>query len=148
MKKIICLGLAVVTLAWLTGCAENKTRIGEGAGIGGLLGAVAGGVIGHQGGNDVAGALIGGAVGAAGGAIVGSQIDKPQAATAAPATTTAAALSIQNVVDLAKQGLSSDDIIAKLKTTKSQFALTAEDLDYLKKQGVSQRVMDVMQGKS
>ncbi len=63
----------------LSGCAENKTRVAEGSLIGGALGAIAGGIIGHQSGSGGAGALIGGAVGAAGGAAVGAQIEKPQA---------------------------------------------------------------------
>lgn len=76
MKKgtLIILTLSVVGL--LSGCAENKTRIGEGAGIGALLGAGAGAIIGHQSGHGMEGALIGGAVGATGGAVAGSQMEK------------------------------------------------------------------------
>lgn len=66
--------LAIVFIA--SGCADNKTRVGEGAGIGGLLGAGMGAIIGHQSGHGVEGALIGGAVGATGGAVAGSQIEK------------------------------------------------------------------------
>ena len=71
--------LCVAALAVLmSGCAENKTRIGEGAGIGALLGAATGAIIGHQSGHGVEGALIGAGAGAAGGAVVGSQIEKPE----------------------------------------------------------------------
>ena len=137
------------------GCAENKTRIGEGTGIGGLLGAAAGGIIGHQSGHGWEGALIGGAAGAAGGALVGSQIDKPQS-QAAPAagqpvntTTTAVsqttALTMQQIVDMAKKGSTSDQIIAQIQATHSTYVLTAEDVSYLQSNGVSQRVIESMQ---
>jgi len=61
-----------------SGCANPYNNEGEGAATGGLLGAVAGGVIGHQSHDTGAGMLIGGALGAATGAVVGSQIQKPE----------------------------------------------------------------------
>ncbi len=74
--QVLVLG---VVLLVSVGCAENKTRVAEGAGVGGVLGATLGGIIGYQSGNAVEGALIGGAVGAGSGAVVGAQIEKPQA---------------------------------------------------------------------
>lgn len=79
MSKLGCLAVIVLLLACV-GCAENKTRVAEGAGIGGVLGATLGGIVGYQSGHPVEGALIGGAVGAGGGAVVGAQIDKPETA--------------------------------------------------------------------
>jgi len=141
MKRITSL-LAVLTFALaIFGCQTNKTRVAEGAGIGGLVGATAGGIIGHQSGHGVGGALIGGVIGAAGGAAVGSQIEKPQAKTQGPTR-----LSMDNIVEFSKQGISSDEIISKIKATNSKYVLTAEDIDYLRKQGVSQRVIEAMQG--
>jgi len=139
--------LAAMVLA-CSACAENKTRIGEGAGFGGILGAAAGGIIGHQSGHGVEGALIGGAVGAASGAAVGSQIEKPQAAVQNQAVAqnyAVAPLTMQQVVDLSKQGVSGDDIIAKIQASGAKFVLTADDVSYLQKQGVSQRVIEAMQ---
>ncbi len=78
MNKTVSLFLVLVSVVMVSGCAQNKTRIAEGAGIGAVLGAATGAIIGHQSGAGVEGALIGGAVGAAGGAAVGSQIEKPQ----------------------------------------------------------------------
>ncbi len=72
---VLVLGVFLLVAA---GCAENKTRVAEGAGIGGVLGATLGGIIGYQSGHPVEGALIGGAAGAGGGAVVGAQIDKPE----------------------------------------------------------------------
>jgi len=74
--KMQMLGLSVLLLVG-AGCAENKTRVAEGAGLGGILGATIGGIVGHQSGHGVEGALIGGAAGAGTGAVVGSQMDKP-----------------------------------------------------------------------
>ncbi|MBF0532651.1 MAG: hypothetical protein HQL23_06070 [Candidatus Omnitrophica bacterium] len=55
---------------------QNQTKIAEGAGLGGILGMIIGGIIGHQtkGHHDMGGALIGGVTGAAIGGTVGAQI--------------------------------------------------------------------------
>ncbi len=139
MKKTISLFAVLVFALAIAGCQTNKTRVAEGAGVGGLIGATAGGIIGHQSGHGVEGAVIGGVLGAAGGAAVGSQIEKPQAAASTQ-------LSMAQIVALTKEGVSSDEIINKIKTTNSKYSLTAEDISYLKNQGVSQRVIEAMQG--
>jgi len=78
MKKYFYTLIMIVFLAAMSGCANPYNNEGEGAVAGGLLGAVAGGVIGHQSHDTGAGMLIGGAVGAVAGAAVGSQIQKPE----------------------------------------------------------------------
>ena len=130
-----------------SGCAGNQTRVGEGAAMGGVLGAGVGEIIGHQSHHDVTGVLLGGALGAASGAVVGAQINKPapQGAQAAAATQPAAQLTMQRIVDLTKEGVSSDDIIARIRAANPKYYLTADDIDYMHKQGVSQRVIDTMQ---
>lgn len=142
-------------MASALGCQNAKTRAPEGAVIGGVLGAAAGGIIGHQSGNALAGAGIGAAAGAVTGAVIGSQINKPgqPAETAQPVTVATQAqnpnqMTIQQVVDLAKQGVNEDVIIDKIRMSNSKFSLTADDLQYLKQQGVSQKVIDLMQGTS
>src|SRR5208283_85529 len=60
----------------ISGC-NPYNNAGEGAATGGALGALAGGIIGHQSHDTGAGMLIGGAVGAVTGAAVGSTIQKP-----------------------------------------------------------------------
>ena len=77
MKNYSYLFSVLITLFLFVGCSTNRTKIGEGAGVGRLLGAAAGGIIGNQSGNAGEGALIGGAIGATGGAVAGSQIRKP-----------------------------------------------------------------------
>jgi hypothetical protein len=67
----------------ISGCNPYNNE-GEGAATGGALGALAGGIIGHQSHDTGAGMLIGGAVGAVTGAAVGSQIQKPVVEEPAP----------------------------------------------------------------
>jgi len=142
MKKYFNLIVVLVFLGAISGCASNKTRVAEGAAVGGGLGALAGGIIGHQTGSGVGGALIGGAIGATAGAAVGAQINKPAQEAQEDSDTQ---LTLQQIVDMTKERKSSDDIIAKIKSTNSKFYLTADDLAYLRKNGVSQRVIDRMQ---
>ena len=144
MKRFMALALCFMFVVSLAGCATNKTRVAEGAGIGGVLGGVAGGVIGNQSGHSVGGGLIGAAVGAAAGALVGSQIEKNKPAAE---VATVSPLSIKDVVDMQQQKVSSDDIIAKIKSTNTKLVLTVDDISYLQKQGVSQRVIEALQGK-
>jgi uncharacterized protein YcfJ len=135
----------------LMGCAQNRTRVAEGAGAGGALGALAGGIIGYQSGHLAQGALIGGAIGAGGGALAGSRIEKPSSTVSSTTTTTTNQavvageyVTIQQVVGYSKQGLSSDEIIARIQNSHSTYRLTADDVDYLYRNGVSQRVIDFM----
>jgi len=137
------------------GCESNKTRVAEGAVIGGLIGGAAGGIIGHQSGHGGAGAGIGIAAGALTGALVGSQIDKPQkqetvesaAQTIEEKSPETKQLSMQQIINMSKQGLKDDDIIKEIRSTDSKFNLSAEGINYLKKEGVGERVISAMQGK-
>ncbi|MDD5562002.1 MAG: glycine zipper domain-containing protein [Candidatus Omnitrophica bacterium] len=142
MKRYFYLFCILVFALAVCGCATNKTRVAEGAGIGGTVGAIAGGIIGFQSGHPIQGAAIGGAIGAGTGAVVGAQIKKPAQDASSQA---AEQLTMQQIVDLTKQGVSGDEIIAKIKAANPKYTLTADDLDYLHKQGVSQRVIEAMQ---
>src|SRR5271154_1561417 len=77
MRKYFFPMAMVLSLAALSGCNPYNNE-GEGAVTGGALGALAGGIIGHQSHDTGAGMLIGGAVGAVTGAAVGSQMQKPE----------------------------------------------------------------------
>jgi len=76
MKKYLYSLSVLVLIAAFSGCNPYNNE-GEGAATGGALGALAGGIIGHQSHDTGAGMLIGGAVGAVTGAAVGSTIQKP-----------------------------------------------------------------------
>lgn len=54
-------------------------------------------------------------------------------------------LTMQQIVDWTKQGVSSDEIISRIKSANPKYSLTADDIGYLKRQGVSQRVIETMQ---
>ena len=70
MKKLIIAILLISSLS-LLGCTTTQ----KGAGIGTLIGAGTGAIIGHQSGHTTEGALIGAVAGAAGGALVGDAMD-------------------------------------------------------------------------
>ncbi len=55
------------------------------------------------------------------------------------------ALSLEEIVTLSQQKISADDIISKIKTTNSQYDLTASQMVDLSKQGVDAKVLDFMQ---
>lgn len=144
---VFILGVAVLA----AGCQGNQTRVGEGAVIGGVLGAAAGGIIGHQSHSDSQGAGIGAAVGAITGAIIGAQMEKPGAGQTAQNTAPIQQnnpnqMTIGQIVELAKQGAHESVIIDKILLTNSKFSLSADDISYLRQQGVSSRVIDAMQG--
>lgn len=151
MKKLLSLIMCFAVIGLLAGCETNKTRVAEGSVIGGVVGATAGGIIGHQSGHGLEGAGIGAAAGAVLGAVVGSQIDKPGQKTQATTPTgqqtpSANQMSLQQIVDLTKQGVHEDVIIDKIRLTNSKYTLTADDVTYLKNNGVSQKIISVMQG--
>jgi len=77
MKKYFYLFTMATFVFVISGCNPYNNE-GEGAATGGALGALAGGIIGHQSHDTGAGMLVGGAVGAVAGAAVGSQIQKPE----------------------------------------------------------------------
>jgi len=150
MKKITAVVLVASFALLSAGCQGNKTRVAEGSVIGGVIGAAGGAAIGSISGNAGAGAGIGAVVGAASGAVIGAQIDQPGQGKEAEQSTQATVptqLTTQQVVDLSKQGYGDQIIIEKIKTSNSKFILTPNDVQSLKEQGVSPKVIDAMQGK-
>ncbi len=165
MKKLACLCAVLVYALGSAGLvyAQSENKAGAGAVVGGLLGAVAGGAIGHQKHKTTEGVLIGGALGALGGAAVGSQMKTEPATTSSSqstASTTAKTSSdtqvisgvdalpkvtMKQVVYWSEQGLPADEIISRIQKANAKFILTADDVAYLQKQGVSQRVIEAMQ---
>lgn len=152
MKRVLSLLVVCSFVLLACGCQNTKSKAPEGTLIGGVLGAAAGAGIGSLSGNAGVGAGIGAAVGAISGGIIGSQIEKkpPQEPAAqlgaAVQDTSATQMSILQVIELSKQGTPDDVIIDRIKKSNSKFNLTSEDIDYLKKQGISQKVIDAMKG--
>jgi hypothetical protein len=56
-----------------------------------------------------------------------------------------APLTLQQIADWTKQGVSSDEIISRIKAANPRYSLTADDIDYLHREGVSQRVIETIQ---
>ena len=77
MKKLSFTILSGITALALSNCAApTGPNTQRGAVTGGLLGAAAGGIIGHQSGRALEGAAIGGATGAGAGALYGNAQDQ------------------------------------------------------------------------
>jgi len=149
MKKILVLFVLLAVVVALAGCESMGSDTKKGVGIGGVLGAVAGGVVGNQSGHGVEGALIGGAVGAGAGALIGSGMDDDkkakQQAQATPTTSAASTqLTILKVVDMVKQGTPDDVIIDQIQKTGSVFEMDAQTVQYLKDNKVSDKVIGYM----
>ena len=137
-----------------TGCSSmNHTE--KGAAIGGALGTGLGLGIGAATGNPKTGALIGGLAGGGLGAIAGSEKDDQErrerdvinanAVAGAQAQAQQRRMGLSDVMDMAQKGHDDAVIINQIKTTGSTFQLTPSDLDMLKTNGVSSRVIAEMQ---
>ena len=150
MKKVFAVMACGALALCSQGCAGNKSRAVEGAVIGGILGAGVGGITGHQMHRGAEGAGIGAAAGAIGGALIGAQIPNPQNQQGQQAAGQGAVnpnqMSLQQVADLARQGANEDVIIDKIRLSNSRYTLSQGDMDYLRQQGVSQKVIAAMQG--
>jgi hypothetical protein len=120
---------------------------------GGVVGTAAGTAIGALTGRPAVGAVVGGLAGTATGALVGNEVDKDenrrkdiaQAAALADAQSQQQRMGLADVIALSRAGHSDQVIINQIRTTRSTFQLTASDLDMLKNEGVSQRVIAEMQ---
>ena len=80
--------IAALTLsALLTGCVGSGPHTEQGAVTGGVLGAIAGGVIGNnsRGGDSIGGAILGGAAGALAGGVIGNSVDQERGTIYSPA---------------------------------------------------------------
>lgn len=137
MRKVIFLVCLSFFLA-ITGCQSMGEKTKSGALVGGIIGAGAGGIIGHQTGHGGEGAAIGAAVGALSGGLIGNQMDKKAKET------NPNHLGIVSIVDMASKGVPDDVIIEEIKRTQSVYNLTAEVITYLRDNGVSNKVIDVM----
>jgi len=151
MRKIVSIFMSSLFVLSLLGCQSSPNRAPEGALIGGLLGAGAGTIIGNQSKNRdkgrTEGAIIGGAVGALTGALAGSQMQKQPAQTqGSGAAVNQNQMSIQQIVNMSGQGVNEDVIVDRIRLTNSKFNLTPDDINYLRQNGVSQKVINTMQG--
>ena len=126
-----------------------QTYRDQGIGLGGLTGAVIGGVIGHQNDEAIEGALIGGAVGAVAGGIAGRNRDyyEHQAWSYAPPARAVppSVVSPHDVIMMTQSGVSDAVIINHINTQGVSHRLAVHDVISLHQQGVSEAVISAMQ---
>jgi uncharacterized protein YcfJ len=111
--------------------------------LGGGLGTVIGGLSGHPG----AGAAIGAGTGALVGGLAGNSMDKQERRDEAAARAYAAAhppLSIADIVRMSHDHVGDDLIVRQMEATGSVYNLSADDITYLRQNGVSERVVSIM----
>jgi uncharacterized protein YcfJ len=147
MRRNFVLVLACSILAVSCGCQSSPNRAGEGAVIGGALGAGLGAIIGHQSGETGEGAALGAGAGALAGALIGSQQQKqPRAVQQQVQANNPNQMSAAQIVELTRQGVHEDVVVDRIKMSGSRFNLSQGDIDYLRSQGVTQKVINAMQG--
>jgi len=148
-----CLVIAVcaVTLPQSSYGQAGKQR---GATLGGLAGAVAGGLIGDHNGEAGAGAAIGGVVGAVAGGLLGNANDKERAyreqqyyyqAQQSAAVATQGAVSVADVANMSRSGLSDSVIVNQINQRGVQQTLSVADIISLHQAGVRETVITAMQ---
>lgn len=159
MRRIALVGLFVFSLLGGVGCS-GMSKTAQGAGIGAGVGAGAGAIIGQaSGGKAGKGALIGAAAGGILGGAIGNEEDRKdkealqdrvKAAEHTRDETLKAVkpkLSLEEVVKLTQDGVSDDVIINQIRTTKSRYELTTEQISYLRSYNVSNVVIKEMQNR-
>jgi hypothetical protein len=137
--------LVLVTLLCTCGCAGmNNTQAGAvgGGAIGAGIGALAAGPR-----HALPGAAIGGLLGAGTGALVGHAEDNAEkrAADARAAALANPPLSLEQIAQMAQNHTSDYIIINQIRVSGSIYQLTADQINWLKAQGVSDAVVAEMQ---
>lgn len=155
LSRVLTVGVLAAAVAGNTGCSTmNNTE--KGALGGGAIGAGLGTLVGAATGNPKTGAVVGGLVGAGAGGLIGNDMDRKDARDAAVRRDAAAQQASQQyaadqptrlaeVVELSKRGMGETVILNHIRTNRMSFNLSVADLDYLKSNGVSDRVIAEMQ---
>ncbi len=131
-----------------------STRGKDGAVLGGLTGAVLGGIAGHQNKETVGGIAIGSVVGAVAGGLLGQSQDQAeiqqyqyqQQVQQAYQERIGRAVSMQDAIMLSQNGLGTNLIVTQIRDHGVTHRLTVSDIIHLHKNGVSEPVIDAMQG--
>lgn len=131
--------------------AQGYTR--QGATLGGVAGAIAGGIIGHQNDETPEGALIGGAVGAIAGGLFGNAKDERYAqnryyqhqAWQQQQRYAARAVSMSDVVHMSRSGVSDSVILNHIAANGVIGDVNTSAIIQLHQQGVSETVITAMQ---
>lgn len=162
------LGIVIISALVATGCSNlpgNKES--QGAVIGGASGAAVGAAIGGED-NRLLGAILGGLIGAGGGYVIGANMDKitgkdkesaevaARKAQTSPATpddvknsrtadlNSDGFVTLDEVIAMDEAGLSEDEMFSRLEATDQIFELSADQRQYLRDKGVSERIIQDM----
>ena len=124
----------------------------DGAVKGGVLGAVAGGIIGHQNDEATEGIIIGSAIGALTGGLIGNDVDQQHQRRRYYAQQRVyqqqqarRAVSMVDIVNMSRNGISEPLIVNHVRTNGVQHELTTQDIIELTRNGVSENVILAMQ---
>jgi len=144
--------------------SQNQTR--DGALLGGVTGALIGGVVGHQNRETTEGALIGGAVGAIAGGVIGNKRDeafrqqyyqpRPTYTTTyhehhtyvpvpAQRVVTRRPVTTSEVINIARSGVSDTVIVAHIQSNGIAMRPDVNDVILMNQEGVSDYVVQTMQ---
>jgi Zn-dependent alcohol dehydrogenase len=153
-KRAIWLCLFILGTSSLTGC-ESMSNTAKGGLVGGGIGSGIGAIAGSATGKTGTGAAVGGLLGAAVGGLVGNDVDQEekrnkdiQLAEANERAKEASAqpqLGLTDVQRMAAQQIDDEIIIKQISSTNSVYNLSAADIEWLKQNGVSNRVIMAMQ---
>lgn len=159
-KSFTVLSLACAGIA-ATASDASAQHTQRGAILGGLGGAVVGGLIGDHNDKAGAGAAIGGALGVVGGAVLGNARDKEinaqryqqqyhhqqrvYAQQQRQYVQTQSAVSINDVITMCRSGLSDSVVMNQIQTRGVQQQLQVSDIIAMHQQGVSDVVISTMQ---
>jgi YMGG-like Gly-zipper len=149
---LVIAGLVYPT--WTSTAGAQHTA--EGVALGGVAGAIAGGIIGHQNDETPEGALIGGAVGAITGGLIGNSRDKQIAREQRYQeqiwqqqqqinAQRQATVSASEVVAMCRSGVSESVVINHILNNGVRSRLETHDIISLHQQGVSEAVINAMQ---
>lgn len=145
--------LTIALIATITGSSQAQNYRNQDAAVGGLAGAVIGGIIGHQNDETPEGALIGGAVGAIAGGLLGNAKDQDVArhryyrhqAWQQQRQAIGRAVSINDVVSMSQSGLSDSVIINHVRTNGVIDHVDTHQIISMHQRGVSENVISAMQ---
>ena len=148
---LLLIACGMVTSGARPACAQANTQ--RGATLGGLAGAVAGGLIGDNNGEAGAGAAIGGVIGAVTGGLLGNASDKEQAAYQQQryyqqqqhVIQAQTSVSVADVVSMSRNGLSDSVIINQIQQRGVQRQLQVPEIIAMHQQGVRETVITAMQ---
>ncbi len=149
-RRLSVLAFSLPVIAILSGC-QSPYKSDQGALLGGLLGAGTGAAIGSAVHNPLAGAAIGTGVGAISGAAIGSALDEQDAKNRAMIAQqfgrpiSANPVSVPDVINMTRSGVDEELIFNHVRTHGVAGPIQAQDVIVMQQQGVSKRVIAIMQ---